>query len=302
MTPTTFIKQNYDALITALVELKQTLHQDTPSLAYVASLPPVTKQDENALNPEHNPNLTIEPKQFYEDRALRMACESFLDLHVIPGLSQRIARRRPGVLWINPQTNPLANVVERLCQDINTAKSNIRNCVTGTYSTSAQRFDLLKDALPATFTVHLYRHIRCFNDRPIQAVRFNWIRQQALLRADKAELIESIAESMEHANDTNTLISFETLLKAVVSTPAGNIRMRRSQPVQPVANIRTCDAASYTPHPAAMPMIIIQNTVPTIKPLPDYDHQQRKTRKPRSDRRENLFLGHFLGHTIEAVP
>lgn len=302
MTPTSLIKKNYNAMVDLLLELQRTLHQTPPARAYTASIEPVSPQDEWKLNTELNPDLIITPVSMHEGKAIKQACDTYLDLHVIPGLSQRLTRRTPGMLWVNSQQNPMANKIEQLCIDINQAKTNISNCVTETHSKAKERFDLLKDALPATFTLHLYRHIRCFSGEQISHVHFNWIRQQAVLKANKAKLLENITSACQDSKNQNKLISLEALANAVANTPEYKLRMRRSQPVQPMANIRAVGATKYTPYPAAMPIVIIQPEMPALKLLQPYDNIQRlSARKPRSDRQTNVYLGHFYGHIIEAT-
>lgn len=299
MTPTTYIKQAYDQLVTNLLQLQDTLQQHPPPLAITFELPTVPKEDESKFNTQDNPDLVITPLTHRDAPAIEQACRTYLDLHVIAGLSQRSARRTPGVLWL-PNSNPMALAIEQLVFKINEAKAEIKNQVVQYADTPMQRFDLLKDALPATLTLHLYRQIRCFYNQDIKAIRFNWIRQHSLLRANKANLIEQINEAISQTSSQAHTSGLQELMALVQQTPEENLRLRRQQPIQPSVNIRAGVEAKYTPHSAAMPFIIIQPKPPAIKELEPYGHQTRIQRKPRSDRKQATILGYLNGYTIES--
>jgi DNA replication terminus site-binding protein len=228
--------------------------------------------------------------------AVDLAVKTYLDLAIRPNVSQKVARRSVGALWLPLHHNPAAHEIFDIVERINAAKSGIEQHIVQSYSTRQARFEALRLACPGAMTMHLYRHIRCFSGADVLSVRFSWQRKDSLVIPNKSELMQRIAEEMERARISSQL-ALNQLLMAVSNTPEDQLRLRRPVRVQPVANIRT-ELGSKTVT-APMPIILLQDDELTLKPLADFDASMQ--RKTRSDRSMSTVLGTFAGVTIEAL-
>ena len=288
------LKQHYYELCEQLNRLQFLITELEPQQAVVAQIPHLNKGQ------EHEQLNTIVPVIHTDRTAVELAAKAYQDLHIIAGLSQKSARRMPGVLFFDTSKAAGADEIAACVKAINTAKLAIKNYVVSNFSTASARFEILKQACPGVMTVHLYRLIRCYQDEGVKSVRFTWLQQQALLYPDKDKLIKRINLALEQSTSANYSEILANLLLAVSTVQPGSIRIRRQVKVQPVANITQWSGAAG-PVTAPLPIIILQDTVPSIKIIGEFDAQLASQRKTRSDKLEAELLGYFQGETLEYV-
>lgn len=289
-----FLKQHYNALIEQLNRLQCLLTELESQQAVVAQIPPLTKAQ------EHEPLPTIAPAIYQGRSAVEMATKAYKDLHIIAGLSQKSARRTPGVIWFDTGQTPEAAEIAQCVAAINSAKLAIKDYVVSNFSSATARFEILKQACPGVMTVHLYRLIRCYHQEGLKSVRFTWAQQQALLYPDKDKLLKRIATALEQSSSADYSQTLSTLINHISAVPQGAIRIRRQVKVQPVANIaQLCGAAA--PVTAPLPILVLQDSPPAIKIIGDFNAEMAAQRKTRSDKLNAELLGYFQGETIEQV-
>ncbi len=289
-----FLKQHYNALCEQLNRLQFLLTELEPQHAVVAQIKPIEKSQ------EHEPITRIEPIILTGRSAAERAAKAYQDLHTIVGISQKSARRTPGVIFFNTNKTPGAEDIAHCVNAINTAKLAIKDYVVSHFKTASERFEILKQACPGVMTVHLYRLIRCYHNEDLKSVRFTWSQQQALLYPDKKVLLKRINQALEQPGSPDYIDTLTTLLRRVNAVPQDAIRIRRQVKVQPVANI-TKQSGAAGPVTAPLPIIILQEQQPTIKIIGDFDAEIASQRKKRSDTLAANLLGVFQGQTIEEV-
>ena len=288
------LKEHYSELCEQLNRLQFLITELVPQQAVVAQIPHLNKGQ------EHEPLNSIVPMIHTDRSAVELAAKAYQDLHIIAGLSQKSARRMPGVLFFDSSKTPGADEIAACVKAINTAKLAIKDYVVSNFSTASARFEILKQACPGVMTVHLYRLIRCYQDEGVKSVRFTWLQQQALLYPDKDKLLKRINLALEQSTSANYSEILANLLLAVSTVSPGSIRIRRQVKVQPVANITQWSGAAG-PVTAPLPIIILQDTVPSIKIIGEFDAQLASQRKTRSDKLDAELLGYFQGETLEYV-
>lgn len=289
---TNYIAQQYDQLCSDLAKLKLLITTTKPSYAQVAEIPKTFRNQEAARIE------TIVPTQLEGREALAHAAKAYLDLNIVDGLSQKVARRTVGTLVFDPETSQSAREIPECVKQINKAKENIENYVVSTYETRNERFDALKEACPGVMTQHLYRGIRCLDNAQIERMSFTWQRKYALKRPVKTVLLQQIREELNGATSHSKIQILEKLLFSVEATPASQLRIRRAVPPQPSVNIwNNTKVQTLT---APLPIIVIQSHVPAIKPLPSFNADTPR-RKRQLDRLNSSILGSFAGSIIEAT-
>ena len=92
------LKEHYSELCEQLNRLQFLITELTPQQAVVAQIPHLTKDQ------EHEPLNTIVPIIHTDHSAIELAAKAYQDLHIIAGLSQKSARRMPGVLYFDTRT------------------------------------------------------------------------------------------------------------------------------------------------------------------------------------------------------
>lgn len=289
------LKQHYRELCEQLSRLQALLQHCTPAAALVAQLPAPIKGQEN------EPIVQLTPSIYSGADAVQLALEAYQDLHIIAGLSQKSARRMPGVIYLDTRHTPAAAEIAACVQAINSSKLAIKDYVVSHFKTASARFEILKQACPGVMTVHLYRLIRCYQDEGIKSVRFTWSQQQALVYPDKDKLLARIRLAIEQSSSPDYTRVLTQLQHKISAVAQGSIRVRRQVKVQPVANVTWLSGAA-SPVTAPLPMIILQDTAPALKIIGDFDAQTAAQRKTRSDKIEAQLLGTFQGENIEYVP
>lgn len=288
------IRQHYDEVLQQLNRLHALLTELDPQCAIVAQIPHTPR------SAEHEPINKIVPIIYTGTEAVEVAAKAYKDLHNIVGLSQKSARRTPGVIWIDTAIAPHAADIAECVIAINEAKAAIKEYVVSNFEHATERFEILKQSCPGVMTVHLYRVIRCYYQEDLKSIRFAWAQQQALQKPDKTILMKNINLAIEHAASQNIIDSLSTLHSHVKQVPQDSLRMRRQVKVQPVANIttETGRASSVT---APLPIIILQDHLPAIKIIGKFDLESASKRKKRSDKLETNFLGFFQGGIVEEI-
>lgn len=289
-----FLKQHYNELLDQLNLLQQLMTKSEPQQAVVARIPPLTKAQ------EHEPLPTITPTLYNGQEALEAAIKAYKDLYIIAGLSQKSARRTPGVIYFDTQQTPHAAHIAECVDAINNAKLAIKDYVVSNFSTANARFEILKQACPGIMAVHLYRLIRCYYQDDLKSVRFNWSQQQALVYPDKKRLVKRINTALQHSTSTDYSASLSQLLNNIAAVPQDSIRIRRQVKVQPVANVTRYSGAAG-PVTTPLPLIILQDSAPAIRSIGEFNAETAAQRKTRSDKLETQLLGYFQGETIEQV-
>ncbi|WP_020208730.1 DNA replication terminus site-binding protein [Gilvimarinus chinensis] len=285
------ISDHFRKLDEGLTQLAQVLRSIESSCAFVTKLPDAIKGQEDS------PVSRITGETVHAHDAIEEAIRSFQDLYIKKGLSQKIARRRVGVIWIQPHNTPNDQLQKLLnCVDnINQHKVSLRQKITALPSRQA-RFKALREVRSSIMTVHLYRTIKCFMSEDIRNLGFSWERKQLLSKLDlkgKQQLIERIeAEALNR--DEIAGLPLKQLIESIGPVPPEQLRLRRDVRVQPVANLMRNTTQTVT---AVMPIIILQNQPLTSTPIKDFDARVR--RKKRSDRVETEILGTFNGSQIE---
>lgn len=288
------LKQHYSELCEQLNRLQFLITELEPQHAAVAHIPPLSKSQ------EHEPLNKIEPVIYTDRSAVELAVKAYKDLHTIVGLSQKSARRMPGVIWFNTLTTPGAADIAACVAAINTSKLAIKDYVVSNFKTASARFEILKQACPGVMTVHLYRLIRCYHNEGLRSVRFTWAQQQSLVYPDKDKLATKMRLAIEQSSNPGYINTLSELLKNVSEAPYGSIRIRRQVKVQPVANITQFNGAAG-PVTAPLPIIVLQDQAPIIKMIGGFDAEVAAQRKKRSDTLGTIELGVFQGETIELV-
>lgn len=288
------LKQHYHELCEQLNRLQFLITQLQPQQAIIAQIPALSKSQ------EHEPINSIVPIIHTDRSAVELAAKAYNDLHIIAGLSQKSARRMPGVLYFDSSTMRGAEEIAQCVSAINSAKLAIKDYVVSNFSTATARFEILKQACPGVMTVHLYRLIRCYHQEDLKSVRFTWSQQQSLLYPDKDTLIKRITLAIEQSSNPSYSNSLETLLSLVSAVPQGGIRIRRQVKVQPVANI-TKHSGAAGPVTAPLPIIILQDKPVQIKIIGEFDAHTASQRKTRSDKLAANLLGYFQGEALEQV-
>ncbi|MCB5162658.1 DNA replication terminus site-binding protein [Marinomonas algarum] len=237
---------------------------------------------------------TITVSEHVGKSALACAAASYKDLFIEPEFSQKVVRRTVGAVHLSTSDDPSIALVSGLVERINESKDLIRNHLMTRYNTSSDRSKALRLECPRVMTLHLYRHIRCFNDKNVLSARFSWQRKDARYKPDKQKLIANMSKTLARTNAENQAL-LAGLIKNVSDTPESKLRMRRAVAVQPVANISI--GGSMKTVTAPMPLIFVQNEPIIFKSLMDF-HAETE-RKTRSDKSSFTSIGSFGGIAIE---
>lgn len=290
---THFISEQYTAITRDLDRLTTLIRRLPHRDARVAAITPTAKGSES------EPTTSIVVLEQTGSDALELAADCYRDLHILPQLSQKSARRTVGVLWLSPSqigaatTGELRQLVER----INTAKAGIEEFVVSNYASRQERFEALRAECPGVMTLHLYRQIRCYSEGDVDSIRFTWQQKDSLKKPAKDELMLRIKVELEKAGPDHRP-PLEALLSKIGSTPEQSLRERREVKVQPVANIMAGGELKTVTAP--MPLLLLQDAEARIKTLRTFDPTAQ--RKTRSDRVESRVIGTFHGVSIEAFP
>ena len=290
---TNFISEQYTAITRDLDRLATLIRRLPHRDARVAAITPTAKGSES------EPTTNIVVLEQTGSDALALAADCYRDLHIIPQLSQKSARRTVGVLWLSPSQSGAAATDElrQLVDRINTAKASIETFIVSSYGTRQERFEALRAECPGVMTLHLYRQIRCYAEGDVDSIRFTWQQKDSLKRPDKDELMRRIRVELEKAGP-DFRPPLEDLLDKISGTPEAALRERREVKVQPVANIMAAGALRTVTAP--MPLILLQDADAKIKMLKSFD--PKAGRKTRNDRVESRVIGTFCGVAIEAFP
>lgn len=285
------IKKHYVQICEQLAELKYLLNAATPMTATVATIP-------DKKPAEQTVHGTITPVHSTGTQAVANTCERYLDLHVKEGLCSKTARRTVGALLYCPSHNPLANQIPTCVDAINTAKENLKQYLILNFQERYQRFDALREQCPGVMSLHLYRQIRCMHNPPVEKLSFTWQRKNALARPkSKAELIKMFEDEIACAS-TERSGQLTELLQAVTATPFHQLRLRRLVQPQPSANVWSNGIISTINAP--MPILVIQDSPLTIKPLRDFEPAVPPTNRT-ADKLATHVLGTIRGITVEQV-
>lgn len=288
------VAQHYQNILQDIDALRRLLKEVEPRQAIAASIAPLPKGE----TVRHHADIEIHP--VFGREAVLTAAAAYRDMHIHPDFCQKAARRTPGVLWYAPSQDQRVLEIPALVKRINGSKTAIEHYITRNYPTRTARFEALRADCPGVMAVHLYRHIRCLNDLDATQVRFSWLRKQLLSKPIKASLMEAIEQDMEAATDKK-LELLQALLVNIGSTPEHRLRLRRRAPVQPAVNI-TFDGGSVQTINANMPIILIQQRRPDLKPPVSFSYDKAARKRVRSDKIPALKLGTFSGYAVEVFP
>lgn len=288
------VEQLYHAILQDVDALTRIIKEVAPRLAIAAPIAPVPKGG-SVL---YDADIPLQPVSGTE--AVLAATQAYRDMHIHPDFCQKAARRTLGVLWYTPDQDERVLDIPVLVKRINDGKAAIEHYITRNYPARTARFEALRADCPGVMAVHLYRHIRCLNNQGVTKIRFAWLRKDLLNKPDKAELMASIEDDVQISSDERVAV-LQSILAKVASTPAHQLRLRRRAPVQPAANIKVVEPPQRTLS-ANMPIILIQQHRPDIKPPVSFLFAKAARRKVRSDKIPALTLGTFAGYTIEVFP
>ncbi|MBU2886404.1 DNA replication terminus site-binding protein [Gilvimarinus agarilyticus] len=271
--------------------LTRLLRDVKPTHAFVTKIPDIMKGQED------RPVNTVDGEVLEGQVAIDEAIRSYNDFYIKKGLSQKVARRCVGVIWIQPSniSNEQLQAIIDCVASINNHKIALRQKVTA-LPTRQARFTALREARPGIMTVHLYRTVKCLVSENIRSVGLSWERKQLLSKLNiktKQQLLERIEAEASTLNGMAAL-PLRQLLDSISPIVPSQLRLRRDVRVQPVANIMGDTIQTIT---AVMPIILLQNTPPTLAPIKVFDASVR--RKKRSDSVETEILGTFNGSQIE---
>lgn len=281
----------YSSLSENLAQLRYLMHEITPLVASVAVVPDVKKNEpRNALFP-------IQPQHFRASDAARKAAESYLDLHIKDGLCTKTARRSVGAILFSPDITPMAWEIPPCIERINSDKDAIKQLLLEHYEERYQRFDALREHCPGIMALHLYRQIRCINQAGVSKVSFTWQRKAALVRPSRENIVKIIDREICHASPERAEGLVE-LMKAVMSIPSKDLRLRRLVQPQPSANVWF--ESSKATMTAPMPILVVQNTPMDIKPLPDFDPAVPPKNR-QADKLETREIGVVRGISVEQI-
>lgn len=287
------IELQYTDICLNLVRLKQLLATAPVKQAVVSETAPTLKGHDS----EPIDSILISPVT--GRAACKLAANTYNDLLIHPDYSQKCARRTIGALWLAESDK--SREIAALVASINASKLAIKSKIIDKkeFHTHSERFDALRKACPGVMTVHLYRQIRCYDHKAVQSVRFTWQRKETVSKVKLNDLLEKIHNEIRLARDDEyRQLSLTQLAARVTSVPEGQLRTRRSTPVQPMANIRWPNGTFIQASP--MPFIIIQPESVNIKMMKTYQAGER--RKVRSDKRISEVIGYFAGLTVEIFP
>lgn len=296
-----YVKKQFDIMQRQLAQLEQLmLLYPVQHTSVTCTIPPTP----DTQNQKPGTTQSIDPRIALGKHAVVEAIQSYKDLHIIRGLSKQHARQTPGaILFAGIEPTQAQNLIETI-EQINLAKNNIKDFITTNYHTRNERFTALKEQCPATITMHLYRNIRIMRDQDIKAIRFTWIRKENLLKISSNTLFKRITEALNHSQDEDSHYTktLQQLAQAVRHTPEGQLRLRREAPsLQPCVNITYTGKKEITQTQVPMPLIVIQQSTPTVKPLLSYSEENRAARKGRSDKIHRKILGKFEGSFVEEI-
>lgn len=288
------LASTFNKLEDDLFALRELILSRPPLFVRVTTLPDVLAGQESL------PTTNILPEMNYGHEALLLAAKSWADLHIKDGLSQKAARRVPGVVWYADNDKTFSRNLVNLVCGINKSKEAIEQHIITSYL-PRERFQPLHDACPGVMTLHLYRQIRLWHCERVQAIRFCWQEKETVTVPDKTKLLLRLASDGEQKPEQG--IPLHQLVARVMSTPADKLRIRRKVREQPVANVTFANddnpAGMLKTVTATMPYIIIQNEKLEMKPLREFI--AKKERRSRSDRMKTELLGTFHGENIEMV-
>lgn len=285
------ISEQFESLNRHIRNLNRILKQSQPLTALAYPLPNTPK------GMESEPVKTIPVHEHNGKNAISLAASCYQDLHIKHNCSQKVARRTVGVICLSPNRDVSASEVPKLVEQINAAKSTIKEYLINTFSTRQERFEALHAECPGVMTLHLYRHIRCWANENIISINFSWLRKDSLSQPVKNDLVRRITEELEYSGPNHRL-PLEQLLQKICCVPESQLRVRRQVRVQPVANVRVNGRIKTVTAP--MPLLVVQDEPINYKALSEFRAEER--RKTRSDKVPSEILGTFGGVTIEAFP
>ena len=298
----------YAHLEHSLSELRKELKLVDILGSSVASIAPTLNGEENEIRE------FIQVNSVAGNAAVEAAANCYNDLHVQPDLSTKSTRRTVGYLWLpeNDRSLRIASIVS----DINQFKQNIESRITGThknldgtetkdptpYLDRNARFTALREMSKGIMPLHLYRKIICLSSGDIKSLYLNWQKKDVVLKfSKKSTFWENLvrAHDSEHT-DAMEKLKLAQLIDQIEYRSRGDghkdIRIRRTTQPQPVVSYTPIEAKMVT-HSAPMPVILIQNKVPSFKMLKNFN--ANKTRKTRSDARKKELLGSYNGYNVE---
>lgn len=283
------INSHFKIVISSLQELAHLLDSASCVQALVSPIPPVIR------GMEKEPIDHIELSHLSGKAAVASACAIFNDLHIHNDFSQKSARRMPGVLWLSPASLSVSDKIVSTIDLINQSKAAIEHEITQKYASRQQRFEALRVISTGVMTLHLYRQIRCFRDSDVTSVRFSWLRKDVVSKVDKDKLLNELGAEQARLGDDG--VRLKLLINKIISTPEPLLRYRREIKVQPVANMTIGGRAKTVT--ATMPIIILQSSPLTIKPLSTFESDVKRT--TRSDKARSEMIGRYNGASIEVI-
>jgi len=295
------IKKAFITIESELNVVDEIIQSSASSLSIVSKISPTLRGEENLEE------MLITPELLKGENAVNSAVEAWKDIRIIDKYSLKASRRSSGIIHISPDETDDVDSLVACIERINMLKTDIERYIVTQFTTRNERYEALHTQCPDAHTLHLYRHIRYWNDADLSVVSFSWRNKTALYTPDKPELLTRMTtDSSGKPIETKNIPSLHDMINKIMRTPAHQLRIRRKVKVQPVANMMFFNNENplvpiRESVAAAMPFIVIQSRVPEIKPLGIYDHEARNLRKERQDKPRNEVIGDFKGETIEVA-
>lgn len=293
------IKKAFLTIESELNVVDEIIQSSASSLSIVSKIPPTLRGEENLEE------TLITPELLKGESALDCAVEAWKDIRIIDKYSLKASRRSSGIIHVSPDETDDVDSLVACIERINMLKTEIERYIVTEFTTRNERYEALHTQCPDAHTLHLYRHIRYWNDADLSVVSFSWRNKTALYTPEKDALLTRMTtDSSGRPIETENIPFLNEMINKVMRTPSHQLRIRRKVKVQPVANMMFFNNENplvpiRESVAAAMPFIVIQSRIPEIKPLGIYDHEARKLRKERQDKPRNEVIGNFNGETIE---
>lgn len=293
------IKKAFLTIESELNVVDEIIQSSASSLSIVSKIPPTLRGEENLEE------TLITPELLKGESALDSAVEAWKDIRIIDKYSLKASRRSSGIVHVSPDETDDVDSLVACIERINTLKTEIERYIVTEFATRNERYEALHTQCPDAHTLHLYRHIRYWNEADLSVVSFSWRNKTALYTPEKDALLTRMTtDSSGRPIETKNIPFLNEMINKVMRTPSHQLRIRRKVKVQPVANMMFFNNENplvpiRESVAAAMPFIVIQSRIPEIKPLGIYDHEARKLRKERQDKPRNEVIGNFNGETIE---
>lgn len=289
------IGRDIEALENVAQELCAELRACRLITAQVAKVPRPKKGNEKDLPAPH-----IQPEHLSGSDAFEAALYALTDWYGDDEHSTKAVARTPGAIVLRA-TDCQLETITRLFDLANAIKDRIKSTIPR-LGNQDERFRLLHDHHRMLVTLQLIRHWTLFPPLPlIQSVTFSWGVKTEIKRVTVEELIEKVKLCLnDPAPEGVSRYEWEQAvsdeLTRVSSLPSSTeLRARRKLVVRPLANIRfradprNSDQRSRPVllREAHTPLFLFSNEEAAIrvKPIGDYDDQQRGQRKSRGDRK-----------------